>query len=33
MNVSKKAGQVVMDMVNEYADVVVRFAEEAADTA
>lgn len=29
MNVSKKAGQVVMDMVNEYADVVVRFAEEA----
>jgi NAD(P)H-dependent flavin oxidoreductase YrpB (nitropropane dioxygenase family) len=33
MNVSKKAGQVVMDMVNEYSDVVVRFAEEAADTA
>jgi NAD(P)H-dependent flavin oxidoreductase YrpB (nitropropane dioxygenase family) len=33
MNLSKKAGQVVMDMVNEYADVVVRFAEEAADTA
>ena len=29
MNVSKKAGQVVLDMVNEYADVVVRFAEEA----
>jgi NAD(P)H-dependent flavin oxidoreductase YrpB (nitropropane dioxygenase family) len=29
MNVSKKAGQVVMDMVNEYADVVIRFAEEA----
>lgn len=29
MNASKKAGQVVMDMVNEYADVVVRFAEEA----
>ena len=29
MNVSKKAGQVVMDMVNEYADVVVRFAEES----
>lgn len=28
MNVSKKAGQVVMDMVNEYADVVFRFAEE-----
>ncbi len=28
MNVSKKAGQVVMDMVNEYADVVIRFAEE-----
>ncbi|HEY9556400.1 MAG TPA: nitronate monooxygenase family protein [Acidimicrobiales bacterium] len=33
MNVSKKAGLVVMDIVNEYADVVVRFAEEAADTA
>ncbi|HEX4867571.1 MAG TPA: nitronate monooxygenase family protein [Acidimicrobiales bacterium] len=32
MNVTKKAGQVVLDMVNEYADVVVRFAEEAADT-
>ena len=29
MNVSKKAGQVVLDMVNEYADVAVRFAEEA----
>ena len=29
MNVSKTAGQVVLDMVNEYADVVVRFAEEA----
>lgn len=33
MNVSKKAGQVVLDMVNEYADVLVRFAEEAADTS
>jgi NAD(P)H-dependent flavin oxidoreductase YrpB (nitropropane dioxygenase family) len=33
MNVTKKAGQVVLDMVNEYADVVVRFAAEAADTA
>ena len=32
MNVSKKAGQVVLDMVNEYADVLIRFAEEAADT-
>jgi NAD(P)H-dependent flavin oxidoreductase YrpB (nitropropane dioxygenase family) len=29
MNVTKRAGQVVLDMVNEYADVVVRFAEEA----
>jgi NAD(P)H-dependent flavin oxidoreductase YrpB (nitropropane dioxygenase family) len=29
MNTSKRAGQVVLDMVNEYADVVVRFAEEA----
>jgi len=32
MNVSKKAGQVVLDMVNEYVDVLIRFAEEAADT-
>lgn len=32
MNVSKKAGQVVLDMVEEYADVLIRFAEEAADT-
>lgn len=30
MNTSKKAGQVVIDMVNEYADVLIRFAEEAA---
>lgn len=29
MNSTKRAGQVVLDMVNEYADVVVRFAEEA----
>jgi hypothetical protein len=29
MNTSRKAGQVVLDMVNEYADVVVRFAKEA----
>jgi NAD(P)H-dependent flavin oxidoreductase YrpB (nitropropane dioxygenase family) len=33
MNATKKAGQVVMDMVTEYADVVVRFAQEAADSA
>ncbi|QGG94078.1 nitronate monooxygenase [Actinomarinicola tropica] len=33
MNVSKKAGQVVLDMVEEYADVVLRFAEEAAETS
>ena len=32
MNVSKKAGQVVLDMVEEYADVLIRFAEEAAGT-
>jgi len=32
MNASKRAGQVVLDMVQEYADVVIRFAEEAADT-
>ena len=32
MTVSKKAGQVVLDMVEEYADVLIRFAEEAADT-
>lgn len=30
MNSSKKAGQVVIDMVNEYADVLIRFSEEAA---
>jgi NAD(P)H-dependent flavin oxidoreductase YrpB (nitropropane dioxygenase family) len=30
MNTPKKASQVVLDMVNEYADVLVRFAEEAA---
>lgn len=30
MNSTKKAGQVVIDMVNEYADVLVHFAEEAA---
>jgi NAD(P)H-dependent flavin oxidoreductase YrpB (nitropropane dioxygenase family) len=29
MNTTRRAGQVVLDMVNEYADVVVRFAEEA----
>jgi len=33
MNATKKAGQVVMEMVTEYADVVVRFAQEAADSA
>ena len=33
MNVTKKAGQVVLDMVSEYADVVVRFAQEAAETS
>lgn len=32
MNTTKRAGQVVLDMVNEYADVVVRFAEEAETT-
>lgn len=29
MNTTRKASQVILDMVNEYADVVVRFAEQA----
>ncbi len=33
MNSTKKAGQVVLDMVNEYADVLERFAGEAAATS
>ncbi|QYG94476.1 nitronate monooxygenase [Iamia sp. SCSIO 61187] len=33
MNSTKKAGQVVLDMVNEYADVLERFASEAAATS
>jgi NAD(P)H-dependent flavin oxidoreductase YrpB (nitropropane dioxygenase family) len=33
MNATKRAGQVVLEMVDEYADVLVRFAREAAETS